>query len=629
MRCTLLSSILVSLVPALAAAQAVAAAPPPAAPTVTAGAVSPAVFTDPARRERLAAALPKIDAYLREAIPRAGRPGGVFGVVIDGELAHVTAVGVQDLDSRRPVTADSVFRIASMTKSFTAMAIMQLRDAGKLSLEDPVERHVPELRELSYPTSDSPRLTIRHLLSHSEGFPEDNPWGDRQLARSDAWMSEAMRAGIPFSTVPGTAYEYSNYGFAILGRIVQQVSGVDYAVYVTREILRPLGMTSSYFEGAEVPAAVRTQGYRRQGDGHAPETPLGHGSFGAMGGLWTSTRDLAKYVAFLSSAFPPRGGEETGPISRASAREMQQLARHDPTRAFRATLEAPLQLAAGGYAFGLRVSEDCDLGVLVGHGGGLPGSGSLMQWSPERGVALIAMNNLTYSGWSTEFREVWRLLRDTGALAPRAAQPSQALLTAQRDVTQLVLQWDDGLASRLAADNLWLDEPAETRRAQIAKLLSQHGTCRAGGPIEPVNALRGRWRLPCERGALEVTITLAPTPVPRVQLLDVFGVTPPNERLTTVLASIAQLLGTWDEAQARALIGPDVSLEAFARQAQLARVQVGTCRVGETLRGDGTRALAVLECDRGSLMVDAVLDAEGRALRRLVLMPDRRKTCAP
>src|SRR5947208_3053221 len=82
-----------------------------------------------------------------------------------------------------------------------------------LALDDPAERYVPELKSLQYPTSDAPRITIRHLLSHSEGLPEDNPWGDRQLADTDDQMSAMMRAGIPFANAPGLAYEYSNYGF--------------------------------------------------------------------------------------------------------------------------------------------------------------------------------------------------------------------------------------------------------------------------------------------------------------------------------------------------------------------------------------------------------------------------------
>ena len=99
----------------------------------------------------------------------------------------------------------SVFRIASMTKSFTAMAIMKLRDAGKLSLDDLAERHVPELKGLRYPTADSPRITVRHLLSHAEGFPEDNPWGDQQLAVTEARVhARCCEKGFPFRTRPAS-----------------------------------------------------------------------------------------------------------------------------------------------------------------------------------------------------------------------------------------------------------------------------------------------------------------------------------------------------------------------------------------------------------------------------------------
>ena len=152
---------------------------------------------------------------------------------------------VRELKDRAPVTADTVFRIASMTKSFTAMAILKLRDEGKLSLDDAVSRHVPALANLPYPNKDSPEITIRHLLTHSEGFPEDNPWGDRQLAQSDATMRAWMSAGIPFSNAPGVAFEYSNYGFAILGQVVASASGRPYDEYVRDRILLPLGMRAS------------------------------------------------------------------------------------------------------------------------------------------------------------------------------------------------------------------------------------------------------------------------------------------------------------------------------------------------------------------------------------------------
>ena len=149
------------------------------------GSVPPPQFTDPQRKQKLAAAFPEIDKLFTSFMERSQAPGAVFGVIIDGELVLVKAAGVREKTGNAPVTNDTVFRIASMTKSFTAVAIMKLRDEGKLSLDDPVSKYVPELANLAYPTSDSQVLTIRHLLTHSEGFPEDKPWGDRQLAQSD------------------------------------------------------------------------------------------------------------------------------------------------------------------------------------------------------------------------------------------------------------------------------------------------------------------------------------------------------------------------------------------------------------------------------------------------------------
>jgi Beta-lactamase len=166
-------------------------------------------FADPDRRATLAKAFPDVDRLFQEFAARSHIPGAAWGIVIDGALAHGGVTGTRDIESKAPVTPDSVFRIASMTKSFTAIAILKLRDEGKLSLDDPAENYVPEMKALVYPTSDSPKITIRHLLSHAEGFPEDNPWGDQQLADSDAQLSAMIRGGIPFSNAPGTAYEWT------------------------------------------------------------------------------------------------------------------------------------------------------------------------------------------------------------------------------------------------------------------------------------------------------------------------------------------------------------------------------------------------------------------------------------
>ena len=121
----------------------------------------PARFTDPDRVAKLSAAFGDIDRVFREFAERQHIPGAVWGIVIDGRLAHVGVTGYRDVAARSPVDSGTVFRIASMTKSFTAMAILKLRDEGKLSLDDPAERWVPELAGLPYPTTDSPKITIR------------------------------------------------------------------------------------------------------------------------------------------------------------------------------------------------------------------------------------------------------------------------------------------------------------------------------------------------------------------------------------------------------------------------------------------------------------------------------------
>lgn len=154
-----------------------------------------------------------------------------------------------------------------MTKSYTALAILQLRDAGKLSLEDPVSRLIPPFARMERPTRDTPPLTIRQLLSHSAGFPEDTPWGDQQLAASDADLDRWLTVGIPFSTAPGRRYEYSNYAFGLLGRIVTQASGVPYERYMRERILDPLWLRNTTFEFSSVPAERRAVGYRLKPDG--------------------------------------------------------------------------------------------------------------------------------------------------------------------------------------------------------------------------------------------------------------------------------------------------------------------------------------------------------------------------
>jgi CubicO group peptidase (beta-lactamase class C family) len=511
-RTSLLVLAALALFPALATAQTSPLASRAEAPR----------FSDPERLARLTAALPEIDRLMTAFAERAHVPGIAYGIVVDGKVIHIGTAGLRDVAARAPVDTSTVFRIASMTKSFTALSILQLRDEGKLSLDDPAERYVPELARLEYPTTDSPRITIRLLLSHSAGFPEDNPWGDQQLAATDEEMSRMIRRGIPFSTSPGTSYEYSNFGFAILGRIVSNVSGMPYTRYVRERILLPLGMTSTTLETAQVPANRLAHGYRRQDGQWLEEKQLPDGAFGSMGGMLTSVADLGRWVGFMLDAWPPRDGAERGPVRRSSVREMQQVIRFNGATAVRDTTNGAVTLSAGGYGFGLGVRQSCLFPTLVAHSGGLPGFGSIMRWLPEYGVGIVALGNLTYTSWGGPTTQALEALARTGALVPREPQPAAVLIERREQVARLVANWQGPLADSLAAMNLYLDESTDRRRASIEALRAKAGgSCRNEGPFVAENALRGRWRMRCRDGDLRVSITLAPTEPAGVQFLDV------------------------------------------------------------------------------------------------------------
>ena len=178
-----------------------------------------------------------------------------------------------------------------MTKAFTALTVLKLRDDGSVRLDAPAADYVPELSTWQYPADDSPPIRVRNLLNHLAGFVTDDPWGDRQTPLPEAEFTQLLRAGVPFTSVPQTRYEYSNLGYALLGRIITNVSKRPYADTITRTLLQPLGMESSGFDVEQAPSARRALGYRWENDAWRIEPTLGPGVFGAMGGLQTSAPD--------------------------------------------------------------------------------------------------------------------------------------------------------------------------------------------------------------------------------------------------------------------------------------------------------------------------------------------------
>ena len=488
----------------------------------------PPRFSDPGRVAKLESAVPEIDRIFRAYAADQKIPGMIWGLVIDGRLAHVASVGVRDRTSNAPITSSTAFRIASMTKSFTAMAILKLRDDGKLSLDDVVSKWIPEFASMPLPTRDSSPIRVRHLMSHSAGFPEDNPWGDQQLGAAEEALDSWLRAGIPFSTPPGTRYEYSNYAFGLLGRIVAKASGMDYERYMREQILQPLGMNATTFRFADVPASSRAIGYRLKPDGtYAEEPPLPHGVFGAMGGLLTTADDMGRYVAFHLSAWPARDDPERGPVNRASVREMAHL--WTPGNLTARSNNGMLQASQSGYGYGLRITADCRFERIVAHGGGLPGFGSHMQWLPDYGVGMFAMTTLTYSGPASAISASWDAMAKTGGLRPREWVATSRQTEMRDHVFNIWKNWNDAEVKKIAAVNLLLDTPAAERQADINALKKEVGECTAAGPVRAENWLRGQVNLQCANGTVGAFFTLAPTQPPMLQHLEYRNLSSPTE----------------------------------------------------------------------------------------------------
>lgn len=467
----------------------------------------------------IANSIARLDAIFAEYQPISDAPGLVYGIVADGRLVHVRGFGVQDLSMKKPVSADSLFRIASMSKAFTALAILKLRDEGKLSLDALAETYVPEMRGWRYPTADSPRIRVRDLLSHTAGFVTDDPWGDRQQVLSEADFTRMLKAGVPFSRTPGTAMEYSNFGYALLGRIITNVSGMPYDRYINGTIQRPLGMAATGYEVRDWPIERRAIGYRFEHGAFKEEPTMRHGTFGAMGGVQTSASDYAKWVAFLLSAWPPRDGADAGPVRRSTIREMAQGATAPSIRPRfgRSARDDCPQAAA--YGMGFHVVRDCELGTVIMHGGGYPGYGSHVMLMLDHGVGVFVFTNRTYNGGAGPAWDAAAMLFKAGALIVREQPVTPSLAAAYAAAGAMYRAGSVGPGKHLLAMNFLMDRSSANWVREFDRLEAEVGACQTQARPKPTGALSATFRWACEKGAIEGTLLLAPTVPATIQAL--------------------------------------------------------------------------------------------------------------
>lgn len=473
----------------------------------------PAVFTDPARLEKIKKTIPVIDSLYKATAVKNHFPGLAYGIVVDGKLIHTGNYGFTDIEKKIPVTSSSLFRIASMSKSFTAMAILKLRDEGKLRLDDPAYLFIPALKKLKYATSDAPVITIRHLLTHGAGFPEDNPWGDRQLADTDKEIVELIEKQVSFSNTTDVAFEYSNLGFALLGRIITEVSGKPYQQYIRENIWQPLGMKTSEWEYGNVAPEKLAHGYRWLNEKWNEETLLHDtkdGSWGAMGGMITSIDEFAHYMDVHLSAWPPSNMPDDGPIKKSSVREMHHPWRFNGLNPDYKYTDGRNCAVVSAYCYGLGWLRDCDGKVYIAHSGGLPGFGSQWRIMPDYGIGVVAFANRTYAGVGGVNMQVLDTIIKLAQLQPRELPGSRILEKRKNELVKLLPDWNNAAHSGIFAENFFPDYPIDTLKKYARDLYNKAGKIISVKEIQAENQLRGSFIMEGEKTNIEIYFTLSP-----------------------------------------------------------------------------------------------------------------------
>jgi CubicO group peptidase (beta-lactamase class C family) len=449
-------------------------------------------------------------------------PGSFFAVFGPDGIVLERGYGETVVGNETAPDRDTVFRIASCTKSFTCTMLLMLRDRGQLTLDAPITDFVPAFRALA-PAASPVTPSVRMLMTMSAGFPTDNPWGDRMEEMTRAELDKFVSTGIRYSSTPGTRFEYSNLGYALLSEVIAEITGRSYVDTIAAEILEPLGLTSTRFD--EDPDADIAIGYRLANDAWQAQPFTAPGVFSAMGGLFSTATDLVRWSLWLAGALDP-DDTSGGPLSAASRRELQQIQRVVPEGTSKvAEFSEP---TAHGYGYGLFVDEGTT--KIVAHSGGYPGFSAHMRWHTPTGLGIVAFENGTFAASSIPATQALQAaLNSYGELTtPAPAWPET--LAAREVFDGLIRNGDTASAEALAAVNLALDVPYEERIAAIAEAIVEVGPLTTALLTEVPRELSDTpavttWTIDGERGRITCHIVMNPELPPRVQT---FAVTTEN-----------------------------------------------------------------------------------------------------
>ena len=307
--------------------------------------------------------------------------GGITAAVVVGDrMVWAEGFGWADRDRHIPAGVETIYRIGSISKSFTAVALMQLVDQGTLTLDQPVARVLPQVEGLAEPRAGAPAVTFRHLASHTAGIIREPALEDAAEGPIEEWERKVL-ASIPatrFDTMPGARYAYSNIGFGVLGLALSRAAGTEFRDLVTRNIFERLGMAHSSFVVPHEDLRHLAVGYvnRRDGSIDAERPTLEHRGRGYKvpnGGIYSTVGDLARFIAGMTGA----AGDALLPLE--SRLEMMRMQTPGSDRS--------------GYGLGFQVRTGSNGRRLVGHGGSVAGYTAYLVFEPESGIGVILLRN--------------------------------------------------------------------------------------------------------------------------------------------------------------------------------------------------------------------------------------------
>ena len=429
-------------------------------------------------------------------------PGVGVGIVFGRQVVWTGVFGYAELENKIPMTADSVTRIGSLSKIFTGLAILSLRDQGRLDLDMPVAKVVPELAQVIYPSKDSPRITFRHLLTHTSGLPRlgvldyySKP--DKPITVAD--LAAALKgAKLRFS--PGTDRLYSNLAMGVASVAVDRLAGMPLRDYLKINLFEQLNMPRSTFDPKAAKALGLSTGYAASPTGPKPSPPWAFGVVEGLGGMYSTLNDMTRFLAWQTNAWPARNSPDTGFIVRSTLRASQ------------ASLGGGGKDTVGANWY---VGQHRRFGPQVSHTGATKTYSAHMTAFPQAGIAVVTLANMGLDPNAKAPPVVVRLADHTIEwLEKTVPQPAVAIskgMMHAASVFQSTYAQPTETAITSAFHKTFLASlPTPKIIAMFTGMKSKLGVCRMT-PKKVMSATQAVFTYACAKTNLDVMLVIEPT----------------------------------------------------------------------------------------------------------------------